>query len=244
MAQVAGHFSRTKHDGCKLLEDTYDSTGPFSYVMDPIRIHNPNGCLTTYGPRSSYNGVGVSTLSGDVIAPAQMNVDIESIMHNLNVPLSRCRRGKVNPVNLTRVKLEHYPVCNDYLDSQHTRMTDPAMFYRDAPINRFYDLNKDPQANIFFPWLTNTSLEMSDNFIPELPVPMTDVSMVPNKRNGEPPDDTWVPCSIALDVNGNCGTNCATRCRRKTRMTPNYKANTLNERKYKGKGLRGLPGVY
>jgi hypothetical protein len=236
MALNAGHFSNPRYDKCAYPEDLYESTAPYAYVMNTDRIHNCNGCLTTFGPRGSYLGAGVSSPSGDVIAAAQQNVDVDSIMSNRNMPLSKCKKGKVNPVDVTRIKTKNTPVCNDYLDGQHSKMTDPAMFYRGAAINRFYDLNKDPQANIFYDWAINTSLEAKDNFIPELPIPMTDVNMVPNKRNGEAPDDTWVPCSVALDANGNCGTNCTSRCERKTRMTRNYKNNILNQKMYKGVG--------
>ncbi|VBB18270.1 hypothetical protein YASMINEVIRUS_733 [Yasminevirus sp. GU-2018] len=233
MALHAGHFSNPRYDKCAYPEDLYDSTAPYEYVMNPDRIHNCNGCLTTFGPRGSLMGAGVSSPTGDVIAAAQQNIDVDSVMSNRNVPLSRCKRGKVNPVNVTKIKTKHLPVCNDYLDGQHSRMTDPAMFYRGAPINRFYDLNKDPQANIFYDWAINTSLEARDNYIPELPEPLTDVDMVPNRRK----DDRWVPCSIALDANGNCGTDCKNRCERKARMSRNHKNNTLNQRKYQGKEL-------
>lgn len=232
MALYAGHFSNPRYDKCAYPEDLYESTAPYSYIMNPDRIHNCNGCLTTFGPRGSYLGAGVSSPSGDVIAAAQQNIDVDSVMSNRNVPLSRCKRGKVNPIDITKIKTKNIPVCNDYLDGQHSRMTDPAMFYRGTAINRFYDLNKDPQANIFYDWAINTSLEAKDNFIPDLPVPLTDVDMVPNRRT----DDSWVPCSIAIDGNGNCGTDCKRRCERKMRMTRNYKNNTLNQRKYQGKG--------
>lgn len=202
MALNAGYFSNPKYDKCAYPEDLYDSTAPYSYIMNTDRIYNCNGCLTTFGARGSYLGVGASTPAGDVAAGAQQNIDIDSVMTNRNVPLSKCRRGKVNPVDITKIKTKNMPVCNDYLDEQHTRMTDPAMFYRGTPINRFYDLNKDPQANIFYDWAINTSLDASDNFIPELPVPLTDVDMVPRGRR----DSNWRPQSIAIDANANCGT--------------------------------------
>jgi len=202
MALNAGYFSNPKYDKCAYPEDLYDSTAPYSYIMNTDRIYNCNGCLTTFGARGSYLGPGASTPAGDVVAGAQQNIDVDSVMTNRNVPLSKCRRGKVNPVDITKIKTKNMPVCNDYLDEQHTRMTDPAMFYRGTPINRFYDLNKDPQANIFYDWAINTSLDASDNFIPELPVPLTDVDMVPRGRR----DPNWRPQSIAIDANANCGT--------------------------------------
>jgi hypothetical protein len=240
MTYQIGHFSNPRYDKCAYPEDLYESTSPYAYVMNSDRIHNCNGSLTTFGARGGLLGAGVSSPTGDVIAAAQQNVDIDSIMSNRNVPLSKCRRGKVNPINVNRIKTKNLPILNDYLDGQPTRMSDPAMFYRGVAINRFYDLNKDPQANIFYDWAVNTSLEAKDNFIPELPVPLVNDTTVPNRRGDEVanPNDMWVPCSLALDVNGNCGTNCESRCRRKQNMTRNYKNNILNERKYKGEGIK------
>ncbi len=236
MSLYTGHFSNAKYDKNTYPEDLYDSTAPYMYVMNTDKIHNCSGRLTTYGPRGGYMGAGVSSPSGDVIAAAQQNIDIDSVMSNRNVPLSKCKRGKVNPIDVSLIKTKHTPVSNDYLDAQHTKMTDPAMFYRGAPINRFYDLNKDPQANIFFDWAVNTSLEAKDNFIPELPVPLTEVDLVPDGKVGSmvrKKDSSWNPCSIALDANGNCGTKCRERCLRKIRTGRNEKNNTLNDVQYK-----------
>ena len=237
MSLYTGHFSNPKYDKCAYPEDLYQSTDPYMYVMNTDRIHNCSGCLTTFGPRGSLMGAGVSSPTGDVIAAAQQNIDIDSVMSNRNVPLSKCKRGKVNPVNVSRIKTKNLPVCNDYLDAQHSKMTDPAMFYRGAPINRFYDLNKDPQANIFYDWAVNTSLEAKDNFIPDLPEPLTDVDMVPSIPMGSSiraKDPSWIPCSVNLT--GECGANCYNRCARKASMSRNAKNNTLNEVQYKGNG--------
>lgn len=247
MSFYTGHFSNPRYDSCAYPEDLYESTAPYEYVMNPDRIHNCKGCLTTFGPRSSRNGTGVSSPDGDVIAAAQQYVDIDSVMSNRNVPLSKCKRGKVNPVDVTRIKTKDLPICNDYLDAQHTKMTDPSMFYRGAPINRFYDLNKDPQANIFYDWAENTTLNAKDNFVPDLPVPMMDHDTVPNAPMGSKiphRDNNWVPCSISLDVNGNCGGNCSQGqgCydlsnNNKHSMTRNKRNNILNRQKAKGQGL-------
>lgn len=243
MSLYVGHFSNPMYDKCAYPEDLYESTAPYEYVMNTDRIHNCSGCLTTFGPRGSFLGAGVSSPSGDVIAAAQQNVDIDSIMSNRNVPLSKCKRGKVNPVDVTRVKTKNLPVCNDYLDAQHTKMTDPAMFYRGAAVNRFYDLNKDPQANIFYDWAVNTTLEAKDNFVPDIPdLSLTGHDTVPNLPRGVRTkwrDPSWKPCSIALDANGNCAGNCENRCTRKRRMTENRKNNILNKRKARGAGVAG-----
>lgn len=242
MALYTGHFSRTSYDKCFYPDELYESTAPYEYVMNTDRIHNCNGCLTTFGPRGGLNGAGVSSITGDAIAAAQDNVDVDSIMSNRNVPLSRCKRGKVNPIDVTRIKTVDIPVCNDYLDGQHTKMTDPPMFYRGVGTNRFFDLNKDPQANIFYDWATNTRLEAKDNFIPDLPIPLTHVDLVPGipqNVNTRAKDPSWQPCSIAIDRNTNCPNNYENRCKRKLRMTRNEKNNKLNQQKYKGKGVAG-----
>ena len=246
MSLFTGHFSRPIYDTCAYPEDLYESTGPYEYIMNSDRIHNCSGCLTTFGPRGSFLGAGVSSPTGDVIAAAQQNIDIDSIMTNRNVPLSKCKRGKVNPIDVTRIKTKNLPECNDYLDAQHTKMTDPAMFYRGVAVNRFFDLNKDPQANIFYDWAINTTLEAKDNFVPDLPTPintyMMNADMVPDLPIGDRTirgDPRWRPCSIALDSNGNCAGNCSNRCERKIRMSRNRKNNILNQKKYKGKRVAG-----
>jgi hypothetical protein len=232
MALNVGHFSNPRYDRCFYKENVYQSTEPYAYIMNTDRIHNCNGALTTFGPRSSYYGTGVSTPTGDVIAAAQQLVDIDSVMSNRNVPISKCRRGKVNPINITHIKTKDIPITNDYLDSQHSRMTDPSMFYRGTPINRFYDLNKDPQANIYYDWAINTSLEAKDNFVPELPTPLTHVSLMPDRSS--PRDDTWNPRAIQIKGDNHCGSN--SRGNISNRFSRTYLNNILNERKAKGKG--------
>lgn len=185
MSLNIGHFSNPIYDNCAYPEDLYESTAPYSYIMNTDRIHNCNGCLTTFGPRGSYLGAGVSSPTGDIVAAAQQNIDIDSVMSNRNVTLSKCKKGKVNPVNLTKLKTKNLPICNDNLDSQHTKMVEPAMFYRGVAINRFYDPIKDPQANIYYSWTKNSQLEARDNFVPEIPdLRLTEHETVPNLPKG------------------------------------------------------------
>lgn len=203
MSLNAGHFSNPMYDKCAYPENLYESTAPYNYIMNTDRIHNCNGCLTTFGPRSSFLGAGVSSPSGDVVAASQQNIDIDSVMSNRNVPLSKCKKGKVNPVNVTKIKTKNLPICNDYLDAQHTKMTDPAMFYRGSAINRFFDPIKDPQANIYYSWTVNSQLEARDNFVPELPdLSYTGYDTVPELPKGShitPRDTRWNPQNININ---------------------------------------------
>ena len=210
----AGHFSGVKYDDDKYLEDVYDSTSPYSYYINPNYNFNCKGRLNLYGPRGGLMGVGVSSLSGDVLAAGQQNVDMDSIMSNRNVPGSRARQGKVNPVDLSKIRLKDVPICDSgYLDYSHTKMTDPALFMRGCPINRFYDLNKDPQANIYYDWGINTSLDARDNYTIKLPnLSMMDNDTIPtNKRDRQ---DKQTPRVIEINSNGNCG-NLGTGCVRR-----------------------------
>ncbi len=53
---------------------------------------------------------------------------------------------------------------NRYLDPITSRLTNPAFNYKEAPIDRFYNLNQNPQDNIFWNFAVNTDLEAKDNF--------------------------------------------------------------------------------
>jgi len=170
----SGHFSRTPYDKSVYDEDVYQSTSPYEYVMNTDRIHNTNGCLNQYGPISSLMGAGTSSPTGDQIAASQANVDIDSIMSNRNVSLSKAKKGKVNPVDVHKIRTKDVPICAPGVDSFHSRLTNPAMFYRGAAINRFIDPLIDPQANIYYDGAINTRLEAKDNYVPNIEYPNTE----------------------------------------------------------------------
>ena len=173
MPPNAGYSSKQRYDKITYQEDVYDTTAPFNYITDTNLIYNCAGCLPAYGVSGGYMGGGVSTVSGNVVASAQQNIDVDSITSNRNVPISRARHGKVNPVDILKLKTRNEQQCFDTLNARHSKMSDPGMFYRGVPINRFYDPIKDPQANIpvFYSsrQFVNTSLEAKNNFVPSLP---------------------------------------------------------------------------
>lgn len=90
-------------------------------------------------------------------------------MSNRNVIASKCKDGKVNDIDVTKFNLQHARVCNDFLDSVSSRLTNPPENYRGMSINRFYDLPKNPQANIFYDFAVNTKLEAKDNYRERVP---------------------------------------------------------------------------
>ncbi len=166
-----GYSSRLNADACFIEDQITESVGPFLYRMNPTRINNCDACLSVFGPRSSggAHSYGVSSTVGDVTAPSQALVDVESILSNRNVLQSRCKDGKVNKINVTKFPLKHPRVCNDFLDPVATHLTNPPQNYRGLSINRFYDLPKPPQENIYWDWSVNTQLEATDNYVPTAP---------------------------------------------------------------------------
>lgn len=179
-----GYSSRLPYDECAYDDKLYESVGPLKYQLNPDKIYNCDACLSTLGPRSGFMGFGVSTPVKNQPALSQNGqmVDIESILSNRNVPASKCRKNELNPINVTKFPVKHPRVCNSFINPLSSRLSYPPATYRDAGINRFYNLNKNPQANIYWDTATNTSLELKDNYhgtipdiwaaYPSLPKPM------------------------------------------------------------------------
>jgi hypothetical protein len=162
-----GVSSNLVYDPDYMLDETVQSTSPMLSVMDPNRIKNCNQCLSMAGsgPRPSHNGWGDSiAVDNPGLAPAQQLTDIESVLYNLNVKNDRSKKGKVNPVDVFKFETFNSTFCNKDLDPLDTLQTYPKSLYREMSINRFYDLNKNPQENIYYSWTENSQLTAKDNY--------------------------------------------------------------------------------
>jgi len=180
-----GHSSRLGYDVCAYPDRLNESVGPMLYKLNPDQMYNCNECISYFGPRSSYNGFGVGTLgTGDPYATAQNQVDVESILSNRNLPLSRCKTGEINPINVTRFRLNHPRTCNNFLDPIASHLTNPPATYREMAIDRFYDLPTQPQANIFYNFAVNTQLEAKDNYRERIPNVIKYDRSLPRAVNG------------------------------------------------------------
>jgi hypothetical protein len=164
-----GYSTRLPYDEQAYYDNITESTGPVAYKLDDNYILNNAQCLSTLGPRSSYMGNGVSTVVGHGAATSQRLVDLESILSNRNVKASKEKKGKVNPINVTQYQNKDLGICSDYLVAEPSRLVAPPQIYREMAINRFYNLNRNPQANIYYSEAVNTKLEAKDNFIADLP---------------------------------------------------------------------------
>jgi hypothetical protein len=155
-----GHSSKLQYDGCYYGDNVLESTSPGTYRLEPFFNYNPKGCLQTIGPI----GFGVNTTTENCPALSQQMVDVESVLSNRNVPLSRCRKAQVNDIDVTQMKSNAYNDCNG-LTPEWSRLVYPAYNYKGAQLNRFFNLPKDPQENIFYDFSVNTVLEAKDNFV-------------------------------------------------------------------------------
>jgi hypothetical protein len=152
------------NDKCAIRDRTKRSTDPMIYKLDTNQIWNCNQCLSTLGPRTNHMGNESSTYNGHPVATSNWQVDIESVLTNRNVPTSKCNTGNVNPINVTKLQEQHLSSCGSFLDPSSSRLTHPSFNYREAPIDRFYNLNQNPQEGIYWDWSVNTKNEARDNF--------------------------------------------------------------------------------
>lgn len=165
-----GHSSKLIYDECAYQDKLQERTDPLLYRISPHQIHSCDQCLSTLGPRASYMGNEVSTVADHPVATAQYLTDVESILTNRNLPRSKCKNGEMNPINVTKLPLKHLGKCNKYLDPMSSRLTYPPFNYREAPIDRFYNLPQNPQdlRTIFWDFASNTRLEAKDNYVYDL----------------------------------------------------------------------------
>ena len=173
-----GHFSRLPYDTCAYPDRLKESVSPAEYRLSPDQMYNCNSCLSDFGPRASNNGRGydVSRSANTGYAASQDLIDVDSILSNRNVKQSKCKTGHMNPIDVTKYKLNNVKICNNFLNPESSRLSYPSSNYRDMPINRFYNLVRDPQANIFWDGAVNSRLEAKDNTPIKIPVLWTDLS--------------------------------------------------------------------
>ena len=160
-----GVSSRLQYDNDYINDSIEQSTAPLMSQIDPNRVKNCNQCLSYFGPRQGHNGWGDSiALSEPGLTPAQSLVDIDSIMTNRNVKQDRSKKGMVNMVDVFKFKTFDSTICDRALDPLSSISTFPKQLYREMSINRFYDLNINPQVNIYYDWAVNSQLEAKDNY--------------------------------------------------------------------------------
>ena len=164
-----GHSSRLPYDNCFYPDNLSESVAPGDYRLQQYSSYNCDSCLAPFGVKLDVRGNGVSTSVPVGPAMSQRLVDVESNLSNRNLPQSRCRSGRVNLTNPTKEELTHRNNCNSSLSPEYSHHTSSPKNFRDAQINRFYNLKKNPQEPIFYDFAVNTTLEAKDNFRQQVP---------------------------------------------------------------------------
>lgn len=173
-----GHSSRLGYDEDAYSDRSDESAAVLRHVLSPDQMYNCSGCLSVDGPRSGPMGRSVRMYKKGRNGPAtsQELVDVETVLSNRNVRISKAKRSGVNPINPEDYESVDASYCDRYLDTDYSRIMNPPSSYRNMSINRFYPLIRNPQDNIFWDFASNTTLEAKDNFRPTAPVPWPDLA--------------------------------------------------------------------
>lgn len=187
-----GVSSNLRYDSDYIEDDIQQSTSPLMSVLDPNRVKNCSQCFSMFSPRGSTWGNSIAVAEPSV-TPAQDLVDIDSIMSNRNVKQDMSKKGKVNTVDVFKFKTYNSKECNRGLDPMASISTFPKQLYREMSINRFYDLNLNPQVNIYWDGAVNSQLEAKDNY--DYPYPFfLDEHCGPTAQTGAP----GKPCATSV----------------------------------------------
>ena len=143
-----GNSSRLAYDNCAYPDRLSESVSPGVYRLQPYYNYNSDACMNLNGPRGQ--GYGVATTVENAPAMSQQLVDVESVLSNRNVRTSKCKDGNVNTVRPQNVKTINPRVCENDAFPRNSRLSHPAYNYKEMPMNRFYNLHRNPQANIFY----------------------------------------------------------------------------------------------
>lgn len=196
--QNYGHSSRLRYDEKSYDDKVYESTGPLQYRVNENYNYNCSACTSTFGPRSGYMGHGVSmpVKNRPAVAQAEELVDIDSILSNRNVILHRDRSSHINPIDVTKFKLEHPRTCGTFLDYKSSRLSHPTATFREMAIDRFYNLNKNPQENIFENFAENTSLTAKDDWFIDVPKLWSNTAGIPHELKTKPKCKNVKQCPV------------------------------------------------
>lgn len=172
---MSGRFTRLSYDPDAYNERLQRSTQPLNYMLDQNYANNCTPCFSRYGPR---NGREASVVVGDM-------TDVDSILKGISKINTKSSRYQ-QPMPVYNYPVSVTSDCNDFLETEYTRHTNPAYNIRGLTtkdMNFGYPLY-DPQCNIFENSAVNTRLLAKDNHKAKWFEPLNQRDCFPTEKVG------------------------------------------------------------
>lgn len=172
---MSGYNSRKIYDNCYSKEFIHQQVNPSKYRTANIFGENNDKCHALNGPRANMSRSTGELGNTDI----GFRTEIESQLHNLDVPDSRCiTLQTVNEKNkrLTQIAKSRkikYSNCDKKSDNQYSRLNMPVNDLRSVYINRYDYPIIDPKEFVYYGtsgteqinnqrWGINTQLQAKD----------------------------------------------------------------------------------
>ncbi len=171
---MAGQFTRSKYDEPYFLARINQSVAPMHNRLYVGQKRNCNKCLPLTG--SYYFGDRFDSKN-----PNQVN--IETVLKRQNRPWGSAR-DRVHWINPKMHNFDVPTVCSKFNDQMPTLLTHPKEHFKEIVLDRFYDLQRDQSAFIFWDTAQNSRLNAKDNYKVKYPI-LIDInsSLPPSQRN-------------------------------------------------------------
>ena len=141
-------FNRISYDGCAYDLQLERSVGPGDYRLAPDSTDSCNECFAYYSPYNANNQASDSRTKKEIGFGSI--TEIESELTNRKNPLTDCNKYGKND-GYKKFKTNNKKYCNNFLESQDTRFTNPLDNYRGMSITNFHFtpyLHVNPQCYI------------------------------------------------------------------------------------------------
>jgi len=148
---MAGHFSRKIYDNCYSIEFVDQQVDPCKYKTDNIYGQSNIQCHSLNGPRA--NKARSTGELGDTVYPHR--VEIESMLHNLDVPdskiisLNTMKEKNERLAKITTGKKINYTNCGKSQDYTYSRLDAPVNELRSVEIKRWEFPIIDPKEWVY-----------------------------------------------------------------------------------------------
>jgi hypothetical protein len=165
-------LSALKYDNCEYTHKLRETISPGDYMIGTPRPCNP--CFVS-APGVPLGGFGASLCEKDII-------DVNSELLNITRKASDCPSKKYLPQAEPMCKATNYQECS-FLTPEDTLISNPKCTGREATVNRWEWLCKQPQdhALVPFPWFVPNRIVVKDNHRPCIPKPVDQSAALPPK---------------------------------------------------------------